>query len=236
MEIGGYEEMRYSANDRMSDLVSHNYRILLVMSRFGISLGVGDKTIGEVCSENGVDTTTFLAITDLLLGDRSASSSYVGSISVESMLKYLHNSHDYFLGFRLPGIRRDLVDVLGKHKDDLTRAVIDYFDEYVSEVRKHMMYEEKTVFPYVRSLLEGNYEGKYNIGIFSRHHDQVEARLTEFKNILIKYYPAKGSNELNSVLFDIFNCERDLASHNEIEDKLFTPAIELMEQKIAGKK
>lgn len=30
---------------------------------------------------------------------------------------------------------------------------------------------------------------------------------------------------LNSVLFDIFSTEEDLASHNHIEDSLFIPAI-----------
>ena len=60
--------------------------------------------------------------------------------------------------------------------------------------------------------------------------DQVEAKLGELKNILIKYYPAESSNELNSVLFDIFTCEEDLASHNYIEDALFIPAIKKLEQ------
>ena len=36
---------------------------------------------------------------------------------------------------------------------------------------------------------------------------------------------------LNDVLFDIFACERDLASHNYIEDHLFVPAVEELERK-----
>ena len=50
-------------------------------------------------------------------------------------------------------------------------------------------------------------------------------------NIIIKYYPATGSNELNSVLFDIFSCATDLASHNRIEDNLFVPLIAELERK-----
>ena len=45
-------------------------------------------------------------------------------------------------------------------------------------------------------------------------------------------YPATSSNELNSVLFDIFTCEQDLASHNYIEDYLFVPAIQELENQI----
>ncbi len=216
----------------MSDLVTENYRVLLAMSRFGIGLGFGDKTIGEVCTENGVDTGTFLAVADMMLGGDAEEY----TVSPESLVMYLHNSHDYFLDFRLPKIRRDLVGILGHPQDDLTKAVVNYFDGYAAEVRKHMMYEEETVFPYVRSLLKGERNGKYSISVFQKHHDQVEERLREFKQILIKYYPSKSTNELNSLLFDIFNCEYDLRSHNEIEDLLFVPVILGLEQKTPARK
>ena len=44
-----YRIGRYNSDDRMCDLVCDRYPVLLIMSRFGIALGFGDKTIGEVC-------------------------------------------------------------------------------------------------------------------------------------------------------------------------------------------
>ncbi len=204
----------------MSGLISDNYSILLVLSRFGISIGFGEKSIGEVCRDNGVDTGTFLAIANMMTGGEDSGA----KVSVGSLLTYLRNSHSYFLDFRLPGIRSDLVTVVGT-ADSLSKAIISYFDEYVAEVKQHMTYEEEMVFPYVSSLLAGDRKRDYSISVFCKRHDQVEAKLTEFKNILIKYYPARSSNEINGILFDIFNCEKDLASHNAIEDRLFVPAI-----------
>ena len=220
-----YRLDKYKESDSMSFLIGDNYRILLVMSRFGIGLGLGDKTIDAVCRENGVDTKTFLVIVNMLLDEDGLVDYSQAEVSIETLLFYLHNSHDYFLDFRLPAIRKDLVEILNAQPGELSQAVIHCFDEYVSEVRKHMMYEEETVFPYVRALLRGEKDKRYNIGIFRTQHDQVESRLHEFKNILIKYYPAKSTNELNRLLFDIFNCEDDLASHNAIEDRLFVPVI-----------
>ncbi len=49
----------------MCDLVCDRYPVLLIMSRFGIALGFGDKTIGEVCLDSGVDTATFLAVVNM---------------------------------------------------------------------------------------------------------------------------------------------------------------------------
>ena len=34
----------------MSDLICDNYSLLMVMSRFGLSLGFGDKSVKDVCT------------------------------------------------------------------------------------------------------------------------------------------------------------------------------------------
>ena len=55
----------------------------------------------------------------------------------------------------------------------------------------------------------------------------------ELKNIIIKYYPAGGNDYLlNAVLFDIFSCEQDLASHCRVEDYLFVPAVLRLEKEV----
>ncbi len=223
----------YSASHKMSDLATNNYRMLLVMSRFGIGLGFGEKSIAQVCDDHGVDIDTFLAVINMLVDDGHVTDSMVNQVNPQALMDFLKRSHDYFLQYRLPGIRKDLVEVLDKSQNSLNEAVLKYFDEYAGEVNKHMKYEERKVFPYVAALVSGRYEGKYSIDIFRRHHDQIELKLTEFKQILIKYYPASGTNELNNVLFDIFNCENDLANHSKIEDNLFIPAIVKLESSIA---
>ncbi|MDR1543953.1 MAG: hemerythrin domain-containing protein [Prevotellaceae bacterium] len=215
----------YKPTDKMSLLVTSHYKMMLVMARFGIALGFGDKTIREVCAENQVDTNTFLAIVEALLDVENKTNFSVKEVSLKAVLKYLQNSHSYFLQFRLPAIREKLSEVLQNGNSELSKAVLFYFDEYVAEVKKHMNYEEKTVFPYILSLIEGKPKANYNIEMFARQHNQIEARLTEFKSIIIKYYPIKSTYELTSVLFDIFTCEEDLASHNAIENRLLVPKI-----------
>ncbi|MDR0413647.1 MAG: hemerythrin domain-containing protein [Dysgonamonadaceae bacterium] len=215
---------KYRETDVMSDLIGENYPALLVLSRFGIALGFGDKSIGEICRDSGVDTDTFLAIVNLMVvEDRTALSADV-RVSIESLVKYLRNSHDYFLSYRLPEIRKKLTEALDENQEDLNKAVLEYFDKFVIEVKTHMLYENKKVFPFVRSLPKDGKKEKYAAG-FSKQHEQIEMRLTEFKNILIKYYPAQSTNEINSVLFDIFNCEKELTLHNTVEDYLFIPAL-----------
>ena len=224
-----YKNGGYTGDDRMCDLVCDRYAVLQVMSRFGIALGFGDKTIAEVCAENKVDAATFLAVVNMLMNFGNGAE-LAGEVSVRSLTDYLHNSHSYFLDFRLPAIRRKLIEAVDCAQSDVAFAIMRFFDEYAEEVHKHMSYEEKTVFPYVRNLLEGKKDPKYNITIFRKRHDQIEMKITELKNLILKYYPGPDSNLLNSVLFDIFATEQDLASHNRVEDYIFVPAILSLEK------
>lgn len=224
---------KYRETDKMSDLICENYPMVLVMSRFGIDLGFGEKNIGEVCRQNGIDAYTFLTVVNCLTEPEDRFTGETGRlISIPSLITYLHNAHDYFLNFRLPHIRHKLTEAIANCPKDVAFVIRKFFDDYAAEVHKHMSYEEKTVFPYVRNLLGGKKDPKYNISIFSRRHDQIEMKITELKNLLLKYYPGPDSNLLNSVLFDIFATEQDLASHNHVEDHLFVPAILSIEKTI----
>ena len=232
-----YKNGKYRETDKMSDLICENYPMVLVMSRFGIALGFGEKNIGEVCRQNGVDACTFLTVVNFLTQDVSAPVMNVDKcLSIEALITYLHNAHDYFLNFRLPHLRRKLLESIGECPQDVAFVIQRFFDEYAEEVNKHMSYEEKVVFPYVRDLLKGIKDPKYNISIFRKRHDQIEMKIVELKNILIKYYPGPGSNLLNSVLFDIFATEQDLTSHihphNHGEVYFFIPAILALEKTI----
>ena len=96
-----------------------------------------------------------------------------------------------------------------------------------------MSYEDQYVFTYVENLLKGYKDENYNINMFVSHHDHIDEKLTELKNSIIKYYPDnKKAYMMNAVLFDIFNCEKDLVSHNEVEDYLFVPAVLQLEEEV----
>ena len=56
----------YKPTDKMGDLICENYALLQVMSRFGISLGFGDKSVQEVCDMNQVDSNTFLIVVNFM--------------------------------------------------------------------------------------------------------------------------------------------------------------------------
>ena len=225
----------YIPNDKMADIICDNYSLLQVMSRFGLPLGFGDYTVEEVCHSHQVDCRTFLAVANFINKGHSRSSASIEDISVESLMTYLKNAHHYFLDFQLPTIRRKLLEAIDCSMDnEVTFLILTFFDNYVKEVRNHMSYEDTHVFTYVDKLLKGEKSEGYDINMFVRHHDHIDEKLTELKNSIIKYYPdSRKSYVMNAVLFDIFNCEKDLASHNEVEDYLFVPAVLHLEREVS---
>lgn len=228
---------KYRETDRMGDLIVDNFSLLMVMSRFGLKLGFGDKSVKDVCQEQGVDLHTFLAVANFI---SEGHQEFIDDeqISLTSLIDYLKNAHTYFLDFNLPTIRRKLIEALDFASDNnVSILIMKFFDEYAKEVFRHMEYENKSVFKYVNQLLEGKLSDKYNIVAYSSKHNQIDTKLKELKNIIIKYYPEEGNNNLmNSVLFDIFNCEQDLVSHGEVGDFMFVPAVARLERRLRDEK
>lgn len=222
-------EDEYSPSDKMSDLINDNSVLLMVISRFGISLGFGDQRVDEICKMHEVDCPTFLAVANFI----SKRKFDLKDISLHSLIDYLKLAHNYFLDFNLPLIRRKLIEAIDcSGNDEVAMLILKFYDEYVSEVRRHMGYENQKVFTYVERLLNGELSTKYSISIFASRHNHFEDKLKELKDIIIRYYPEKSNNLLNAVLFDIINCEQDLTSHCLVEDNIFIPVVEKLEQKL----
>ena len=222
----------YEAEDKMIDLISDNYSMLQGLSAFGIRLGFGDKTVNEVCEEQGVDCYTFLTVVNFLINGYTPKETD-DKISVNTMLGYLRASHRYFLDFQLPSIRKKLEESLSLG-DKLAILILRLYDEYDHDIRLHMKYEEKTLFPYVEALIQGEQKSDYNVDIFAKHHSDITGKFHELKNIIIKYLPHNGlaNNQLTATLYDIYNNEEWLLNHSNVEEVLFVPAIRILEQKV----
>lgn len=221
----------YEADDKMISLIKDNYNVLQSLGCFGINFGFGDKTVRETCQDNGVDTYTFLAVVNYTINGYSDFDDD-NQLSVPTLMHYLEASHVYYLDFQLPMIRKQLEESVNT-EERLGELILKFYDEYAREIKKHMMYEEKSLFPYVEALLAGKQVGDYNIDTFSKHHSQTDKKLTELKNVIIKYMPSdqQRNNKLTATLYGIYNNEEWLRLHTQVEDKIFVPAIRKLEHR-----
>lgn len=222
-------DIGYKPDEKMRNIVKDHNSVILVMGRFGLPLGFGNKSVSEVCHTHNVDEITFLEVVNFVV---NGICNY-DNISLHSLMGYLKQAHEYFLEFNLPNIRRKLIEAIDcSNNNDIAILIIRFYDEYVAEVKKHMEYENQFVFTYVEQLLEGILNRNYSISEFAGNHTPIGYKLKELKDIIIRYYPEKNNYLLNATLLDILLCEQDLTSHCEIEDKLFVPAVKLVEKQL----
>lgn len=221
---------KFESGAPMRSVISADPSLLMVMARFGIPLGFGDKTVAEVCAERAIDLPTFLTTVNFMAGRPWSAD----ELQLGQFMDYLKNAHDYFLAFVLPMIRRKLIEAIDcSSADELGFLILRFYDEYVTEVRRHMQSENQKVFPYVEQLLKGERMEGFNIEKFASHHMHIDSKLKELKDIIVRYYPGSGNDLLNSALFDIITCERDLRLHCVAEDRLFVPAVKSLEQRVS---
>ena len=227
---------KYRATDKMSDLICGNYVLLQVMSRFGLSLGFGDHTVEEVCKTYDVDCNTFLSVVNFIIGDNEFAVDKESKLSIRTLMNYLREAHHYFLDYQLPSIKEKLNSFLDySDNKEVSFLITNFFDAYIEELSKHMGYEEKYVFTYVEKLLnnKSSHDCNFKFFEFASSHNQVDTKLTELKDIIIKYLHPTGNNyATNSLLFEIFACIEDLDSHSRVEDCMFVPAVLNLEKEL----
>ncbi len=222
----------YTYADKMADLMSAEPQVLRCIARFRLPVGVGDKTIGEVCLENNVHTPTFLAVVNYVCG-RQKDAGTADTLSLPTLMDYLRQAHDYFFTFSLPLLRRNLIEAVNLSINDskIPMLIIKYYDEYVNEVSLHMQHENEQLFPYIESLMRGEGYGDFDLDFFSHQHRAVDDqhiadKLRELKKLIIKYYPeTQATEQLIAVLAHIAVIEQDLATHCAIEDDILLPAV-----------
>ena len=227
----------------MSDLIHDDYRLLQVISRFGVSLGFGDQSVDAACKASGVDTMTFLTVVNFIQSEgRLSVSELAKQVSVEELMRYLRRSHTYFVDFRLPAIRRKLIEAINcSAKNQLAFLILKFYDEYAAAVQRHMDYENEHIHSYVQQLLDGHLPQRgstYRV-LAAKHHDNhssISDSSHELKSIIIKYYPSDSDTQrLADTLMDIYIMEEDLFSHCHLEDTLFAEAVHLLELEVSAR-
>ena len=226
----------YKEVDRMYDVLCDEHHLFQMLSRFGIPLGFGEKNVREVCKESNVDVTTFLAVANYVKVGPEVASYYVDKVSAAALTDYLKRAHSYFLDFQLPDIRRRLVSSINcSDANEVAFLILQFFDEFMRDVRHHMEAENKKMFRSVDQLLQGGSISDTQFLQFAHSNESFNHKLQELKNLIIKYYKGDGPNELlNTVLFDLFNCEEALQLHRGVENDLFLPAVELLMERTKG--
>lgn len=223
----------FSGEMKMAEIIEANPGLLDILSRLDVRCDFGDRTVDEVCRLSGVDTPTFLMLCNVYTFDGYIpSSAQIGKGRVRDIVLYLRKSHKYYLDEAVTALQADIEGLLAPCSASQRAAVWKFFTEYRMELEKHFDYEERVVFPYVDALLGGGVTDAYSIGQFEEHHSNIEEKLNDLKNIVMKYLPPACEDRLRiRVLEDVFRLRADLVRHTDVENGILIPMVSRMEEK-----
>jgi regulator of cell morphogenesis and NO signaling len=227
---------------KLADAIHSNYLLIPVVTRFGVRLGFGDKTVKAVCAEHGVDVEFFSTILNVFSHESYFPQERLLRFDVMQLVGYLEKTHCYYRTVLIPMLDKNMeafVESAAKPNEPEVLLIKNFFAQYKNELKAHLKREEAVTFPYITELVKKEntqlLHEKYSMKIFESEHENVDEKLYDLKNILIKYLQGDyDEGARNTLIFNIFRLEKDLKDHTRIENKILTPIVKKMERALFG--
>lgn len=220
-------------DSRMLDLINENHSMLLLLQHFDMDFAVDNKTVKQVCSENGVNIHAFIVIGNLYNGFLPEQSDVMKIDDIKSVLLFLKNSHSFYTNSKYPELKYHLNKLTQNYKGNDFKLIENFFNDYFNEVLEHLGYEDEVAFPYFRRIIDEKATGGsgFSAKEYLNHHTDIETKLADLKNLFLRYISTK--NDLNTkrqFLVTLFELEFDLKIHSIIEERVLIPLIEKIEK------
>ncbi|MDI9604643.1 MAG: LuxR C-terminal-related transcriptional regulator [Bacteroidota bacterium] len=188
----------------MAGLLAEHSELIPVLNRFGIRLGVGDKSVSELCEERGLNTDLILTVLNVYLDESFVPDDSLLLFDAESIVDYFHQTVESYIHDLIPNIEKHLnafIAMSGSEKQEL-KLLREIFREFKERMTQHLRdssgYEEN--FP--NELL----------------HD--------LKQILIQHLsPGCNQNLCHAVIFSLHSLQKDLEAHNRVRDRVLLPKV-----------
>jgi regulator of cell morphogenesis and NO signaling len=234
-----------TSNMKMADAIHSNYLLIPVINRFGIRFGFGEDTIRNVCTQHGIDVEFFLTIINAFSNEHYFPEKKLQTFNVLMIVEYLKKTHKYYRETQISVIEKHLNTLLkgtsGKNKSLL--LVRRFFLEYKKELLAHLKREEKITFPYIDMIYEiykspsekkkSISEFHYSMKIYEEEHEEIDEKLYDLKNILLKYISGDFDQVVcNEIIFELFRLEKDIKDHSRIENNILMPLVKDMERSL----
>ena len=226
----------FTREDKLFKLINDNYQLLPVLNRFGIKLGFKESTVEMVCQEKNINPDFFLAIVNTYHNEEYFPEEELLSFSPLEIIAYLKRTHQYYIHYMLPKLDLMLKQLTESSNTEFKelKMVNTFYQKYRKELLQHINDEEENVFPYIERLVKKQMpDEEYSILSFEEEHTNVDEKLNDLKNLIIKYMtPDYDENLCNEFLITLYRFEKDINDHARIEDVILFLQATAIEKKL----
>ena len=226
---------RINAETKLCDVILHEPSVIPVINRFGIILGVGDKSIRTVCEEKNLDCEFFVTILNTFINEDYFPENRLKSFCATQIVDYLTQTNAYYEQFQIPNIERHFNFLINQSDSENNNLELmkQFFDELKKELLSRIENDKNCWFPSIKvaaETLHGEYYGE-KFQPDTEENDSLEEKLDDLKSLFVIHL--KGEYDLNlchGVIFAIYSLEKDIKQHNRIRYRILTPMVSAMEK------
>lgn len=221
---------------KMADLIFENSSLLLMMEHFDLDIVVRDMNVEDICRENKIDTQMFLAIANLYNGFNVPEFKTLKKEDLIRLIHFLKNSHRFYISEKIPEIQNCIKSLYAENYSREIRLIENFFADYSGEVKEHLHYEDAVAFPYFLALANDkktieNERKKFSAAEYLDHHSDIETKLADLKELLLKHVSLKNNLPLRrKLLMGLFELEYNLTIHSLIEELILIPSAKNIER------
>jgi regulator of cell morphogenesis and NO signaling len=156
------------------------------------------------------------------------------SFDIRAIIRFLRNTHQFYIRDKYPKIKQYIKQLYEKQSKTEIERIDFFFNDYFDEVLEHLNYEDEVAFPYFCKLLDDDTEildADFSVNEYREHHTDIETKLSDLKNLLIKHISLKGDFPLKrKIVKSLFELENDLTIHSTIEELILLPLVDELEK------
>ena len=221
-------------DSKLADIIINEPSVVTVLNRFGITLGVADKTIGSVCAEKNLDREFFATIINTYINEDYFPERILSSFSASKMIDYLRKTNSHYEQFQIPNIERHFHFLISKSDPANSNLglMLSFFNEVKSELLSRIANDNKHWFPRVISMEQHTpWAIDSEIDGFDEEDDNIEDKINDLVNMLVIHLKGGVDNNLAyAVLTSLVGLKKDIRQNNRIRNRILRP----LEQALAA--
>lgn len=216
-----------TSETKLCDVILDEPSVITVINRFGIALGVGDKSVKEICRQKGIDTNFFLTILNAYIYESFFPENGFDSFGAQEIIGYLEKTNQSYLRYQLPNIERHFKALIDhSDKNNNLPLLLSLYNEVKDEMLKRIDNDNRHWFAEILRHEKGVAPGQLTVEASDAHRaaDSIEDKLSDLKNMFVIHLRGDYDRNLcQAVLFAIISFEKDIRQNNRIRNHILYP-------------
>lgn len=218
----------------LSAALEQHPTLIPLVSRFGIRLGLGEKSVATVCDEHHMEPGFLLTLMNTYLFEEYFPEQKLKSFHVSQLVDYLAKTNAYYLHQQLPNIERHLGSLIasGEGANKNLALIGRFFARFKESLTASIEYDTREWFPYCLALSQGKSDAAAKAcapavqATETEEEDPAVSLLRDLRSIMVRHLSGTYNDNLAyAVIFALDSIEHDIRQHNRIRNRILTPII-----------